>query len=156
MTQKRTTRDHKFFMTEALKEAAKAFEKGEVPVGAVIVKDGEIIARGHNNKETTGDPTAHAEVVAVKKAANKLKNWRLEHTLIYVTLEPCVMCMGALVQARVPEMVFSSMDPKAGACGSLFDLSDDLRMNHRIKVQNGIMKDESSALLKDFFSKLRK
>ncbi len=143
-------------MTEALKEAAKAFEKGEVPVGAVIVKDGEIIARGHNNKETTGDPTAHAEVVAVKKAANKLKNWRLEHTLIYVTLEPCVMCMGALVQARVPEMVFSSMDPKAGACGSLFDLSDDLRMNHRIKVQNGIMKDESSALLKDFFSKLRK
>jgi len=146
---------HKIFMAAALKEAEKAAGKGEVPVGAVVVKGGAVVARGHNTKESSLDPTAHAEVLAIRRAAGKLKNWRLEGTTLYVTLEPCLMCMGALLQARVERLVFSSFDPKAGACGSVYDVSADLRLNHRIKVESGIMKEESGALLKEFFAKLR-
>lgn len=143
-------------MEEALREAEKAANKGEVPIGAVIVSDDKIIARGHNLKEISADPTAHAEIIAIKKASRKLGEWRLLNSTIYVTLEPCLMCMGALIQARVPRLVFGSYDPKAGACGSVYDVSNDKRLNHRIKVITGIMPVECERILKDFFKDLRK
>ena len=143
-------------MKQALHEAKKAARKGEVPIGAVIVLDNKIIARSHNLKETTADPTAHAEIIAIKKASRKLKEWRLLNSTIYVTLEPCIMCMGALIQARVPRLVFGSYDPKAGACGSLYDVSNDKRLNHRIKTINGIMAVECERILKEFFKSLRR
>lgn len=143
------------FMREALKEAGKALKKGEVPIGAVIVSDDKIIARGHNLKETTADPTAHAEVMAIKKASKKLVAWRLLNSTIYVTLEPCLMCMGALIQARVERLVFGSYDPKAGACGSVYDVSNDKRLNHRIEVTTDVMAEECEKILKDFFKDLR-
>lgn len=144
------------FMAEALREARKAEKKGEVPVGAVVVHKGAIVARGHNVKETGVDPTAHAEIVALRKASRKLNAWRLSGTTLYVTLEPCIMCMGAMVQARVERLVFACFDPKAGACGSLYDISADKRLNHRIKVTSGVGETEAGELLKGFFSKLRK
>ena len=143
-------------MAEALKEARKAKKRGEVPVGAVVVHEGEVIARGYNRKESASDPTAHAEVVAITRAAKKLKRWRLAGTTLYVTLEPCLMCMGAIVQARIPRLVFASLDPKAGACGSLYDISNDRRLNHRVHVTRGVAEEESRELLKEFFLKLRK
>jgi len=143
-------------MSEALKEARKARKRGEVPVGAVVVHEGEVIARGYNRKESASDPTAHAEVVAITRAAKKLKRWRLAGTTLYVTLEPCLMCMGAIVQARIPRLVFASLDPKAGACGSLYDISNDRRLNHRVHVTRGVAEEESRELLKEFFLKLRK
>ena len=143
-------------MKQALNEADKAARKGEVPIGAVIVLDNKIIARSHNLKETTADPTAHAEIIAIKKASKKLKKWRLLNSTIYVTLEPCIMCMGALIQARVPRLVFGSYDPKAGACGSVYDVSNDKRLNHRIKTINGIMAVECERILKEFFKSLRR
>ena len=143
-------------MSEALKEARKAEKRGEVPVGAVVVHEGEVIARGYNRKESASDPTAHAEVVAITRAAKKLKRWRLAGTTLYVTLEPCLMCMGAIVQARIPRLVFASLDPKAGACGSLYDISNDRRLNHRVHVTRGVAEEESRELLKEFFLKLRK
>lgn len=143
-------------MKQALNEANKAAGKGEVPIGAVIVLDNKIIARSHNLKETTADPTAHAEIIAIKKASKKLKKWRLLNSTIYVTLEPCIMCMGALIQARVPRLVFGSYDPKAGACGSVYDVSNDRRLNHRIKTINGIMAVECERILKEFFKSLRR
>ncbi len=143
-------------MAEAVKEAKKALEKGEVPVGAVVVLNGAVIARAHNTKESTHDPTAHAELTALRKAARKLGNWRLKHTTLYVTLEPCIMCMGAMVQARVSRLVFASFDPKAGACGSLYDVSSDTRLNHRIRVTSGVLDDEAGRLLKGFFTRLRR
>ncbi len=143
-------------MAEAMKEAKKALEKGEVPVGAVVVLNGAVIARAHNTKESTHDPTAHAELTALRKAARKLGNWRLKHTTLYVTLEPCIMCMGAMVQARVSRLVFASFDPKAGACGSLYDVSSDTRLNHRIRVTSGVLDDEAGRLLKGFFTRLRR
>jgi len=143
-------------MSEALKEARKAKKRGEVPVGAVVVHEGEVIARGYNRKESASDPTAHAEVVAITRAAKKLKRWRLAGTTLYVTLEPCLMCMGAIVQARIPRLVFASLDPKAGACGSLYDISNDRRLNHRVHVTRGVAEEESRELLKEFFLKLRK
>lgn len=145
-----------FFMNEALKEAKKALKRGEVPVGAVLVHKGLVAARGHNKKETGNDPTAHAEVDVLRKAAKKLKSWRLTGTTLYVTLEPCLMCMGAIIQARVNRLVFASFDPKAGACGSLYDLSKDLRLNHRVEITSGLEEKASSELLKSFFSELRK
>ncbi|MEE9613915.1 MAG: tRNA adenosine(34) deaminase TadA [Thermodesulfobacteriota bacterium] len=148
--------DDKFFMASALKEARKAEKRGEVPVGAVVVKGGEVIARGYNRKETGADPTLHAEIVALKRAAKKLGAWRLTGCTVYVTLEPCLMCMGAMVQARVERLVFACMDPKAGACGSLYKVADDRRLNHRIKVTSGVGEVEARELLKGFFSKLRK
>ena len=153
-------------MKEALKEAEKAAQKGEVPIGAVIVCDGKIIARGHNLKEAAADATAHAEIIVIKKASKKLGRWRLTdlvapragawiETTIYVTLEPCLMCMGALIQARVPRLVFGCYDPKGGACGSLYNVSNDKRLNHRIEVITGIMPAECERMLKDFFKDLR-
>ncbi len=143
------------FMAEALLEARKAAAIGEVPIGAVITCKGEIIARGFNKKETSTDPTLHGEIVAITAAAKALKAWRLAETTLYVTLEPCLMCMGALIAARVPRLVFGASDPKAGACGSLFDVSDDARLNHRIEVVRGIGMNEASTLLKSFFRELR-
>lgn len=142
-------------MAEALKEAKKALSKAEVPVGAVIVRDNRIIARGHNWKEAGSDPTRHAEIAAIKAAAKKLKSWRVSDSTLYVTLEPCLMCMGAMIQARIPRLVFAAFDPKAGACGSIYDVSNDRRLNHRIHVTTGVGSAESEELLKDFFRKLR-
>ncbi|MEK6725918.1 MAG: tRNA adenosine(34) deaminase TadA [Deltaproteobacteria bacterium] len=146
--------DHKF-MTLALSEAERASEKGEVPIGAVIVVDRRVVARGHNLRELNNDPTAHAEMIAIGKAAKKLKLWRLANSTLYVTVEPCVMCIGAIILARIPRLVFGCCDPKGGAVGSLYDISNDKRLNHRVQVTSGVLADEAQALLKDFFKKLR-
>jgi tRNA(adenine34) deaminase len=144
------------FMEEAIKEAKKAFEKDEPPVGAVIVKDGDIIARGHNLRESLQDPTAHAEMLAIREAAAKLGRWRLSECVIYVTLEPCIMCAGAMVLARLERLVYGAHDPKAGAVGSLMNLVSDERLNHQIEVTSGVLAAESAALLREFFSSRRK
>ncbi len=145
----------RIFMQEALNEARKAFLKGEAPIGAVAVQKGKIVARAHNHRERKNDPLGHAEVILVRKLAHKFKNWRLMGVTVYVTLEPCVMCMGALLQARVKKLVFGAMDPKAGACGSLYDLSQDARLNHQLEVSRGVLQEECSVLLKQFFRGLR-
>jgi len=142
-------------MKLALSEAEKARDKGEVPIGAVIVTDGRVIARGHNLRESKNDPTAHAEIIAIRKAAKKLNSWRLINSTLYVTVEPCVMCIGAIVLARIPRLVFGCLDPKGGAVGSLYDISNDKRLNHRVEVRSGVMAEEAQALLKDFFKRLR-
>jgi tRNA(adenine34) deaminase len=144
------------FMALAMKEAYKAQKKGEVPVGAIIIREGKAVSCGHNTKETTDDPTAHAEIVTLKKAAKKLNSWRLTDTTLYVTLEPCLMCMGAIIQARVTRLVIATMDPKAGACGSLYDIGADKRLNHLVDVTRGVMRAEASSILKEFFRNLRK
>jgi len=143
------------YMKLALSEAEKAGKKGDVPIGAVVVVGSEVVARGHNLREANADPTAHAEMIAIRKAANKLKSWRLLNSTLYVTVEPCVMCMGAIVLARIPRLVFGCYDPKGGAVGSLYDISDDKRLNHRVEVASGVMAEEAKTLLKDFFKKLR-
>ncbi|MBI5971053.1 MAG: nucleoside deaminase, partial [Deltaproteobacteria bacterium] len=117
---------------------------------------GVVISRGHNKKEFGIDPSGHAEMIAIRKAAKKLGSWRLEHATLYVTLEPCLMCMGAIIQARVPRLVFGALDPKAGACGSLYDVSNDSRLNHRVEVESGVYGQESSVLLKGFFAQIRR
>ncbi len=143
------------FMAAALAEAERALEAGDVPVGAVVVLDGAVVAGGFNSKEALGDPTAHAEIVAVREAGARLKRWRLTGATLYVTLEPCLMCMGAIIQARLDRLVFAAFDPKAGACGSLYDVSNDERLNHSVEVASGVLASESSKLLKGFFSGLR-
>ncbi len=143
------------FMRQALAEAELAAQRDEVPVGAIAVYHNEIIARGHNLRERTQDPLGHAELIVLSQAAKQLNSWRLEEVILYVTLEPCLMCMGALLQARVPQLVFGAMDPKAGACGSLYDVSNDARLNHRIEVTSGVLAEESSQLLKTFFASKR-
>lgn len=148
-------RDDDFFMLEALREARKAASRNEVPVGAIITHNGVIISRGHNRREEEADPTSHAELTAIKKAARRLKTWRLSDTTLFVTLEPCIMCMGAILQARIPRLVFASFDPKAGACGSVYDLSGDRRLNHRVRVSSGVAETEAKELLKEFFKDLR-
>jgi tRNA(adenine34) deaminase len=150
------TKKNEIFMAEAFKEAGSAFKKNEVPVGAVVVHKGEIVGRGHNMKEFSGDPTSHAEIIAIREAAGRLKGWRLDGSTIYVTIEPCIMCMGAVLQARVSTLVFGCYDPKAGACGSLYDLSNDSRLNHRVNVISGVGAEEAGYLLKRFFMGLRK
>lgn len=145
----------KRFMEEALVEAKKAFKLGEVPVGAVIVKDGEIIARAHNLTETSKDPTAHAEVLAIKKAAEVLGGWRLLGCSMYVTLEPCSMCAGALVWSRMENLFIGARDPKTGACGSVFNIVESGKLNHNVNVEYGLMEEECSELLKEFFRALR-
>ncbi len=142
-------------MQAALKEAELAYDLGEIPIGAVITLHGEIIGRGYNLKETLNDPTLHAEIVAVRDAAERLGTWRLTGTTIYVTIEPCPMCAGALVQARVKRLVYGADDPKAGAVGSLMDLVRDPRLNHRIEVTRGILAEESRQILQRFFTKIR-
>lgn len=144
------------FMQEALKEAKKAAEKLEVPVGCVIVKDGEIIARAHNQKETKADTTKHAEIIAIQKASKKLGAWRLLDCEMYVTLEPCSMCAGAMIQSRIKKVYIGAMDEKTGACGSVLNLLQDYPFNHIVEVESGIEKEECEKVLKDFFKELRK
>lgn len=140
-------------MREALAEARAALGTGDVPVGAVVVgRDGEVLARGRNAREATGDPTAHAEVLALRAAAERLGRWRLDGCTLVVTLEPCAMCAGAVVLARVPRLVLGAWDPKAGACGSVHDLVRDRRLNHRVEVVGGVLEDECGALLREFFA----
>jgi tRNA(adenine34) deaminase len=143
--------DDVFWMSAALAEAALAEAEGEVPVGAVIVANQTIIGRGHNQPIRLHDPTAHAEILALRDAASALRNYRLPGTTLYVTVEPCLMCMGALLQARVQRVVFGCYDPKAGAAGSLYDVSNDARLNHRIEVAAGVMEAECRDLLQRFF-----
>ena len=144
------------FMKEAIKEAKKAEEKLEIPVGCVIVKDGKIIARAHNLKETKLDTTKHAEIIAIQKASKKLKAWRLLDCEMYVTLEPCPMCAGALIQSRIKKIYIGTMDEKTGACGSVLNLLQDYEFNHKIEVETGIEKEQCELILKKFFKKLRK
>lgn len=143
------------FMKEALIEAGKAFDMGEVPIGAVIVCDGKIVGRGHNTKERDNDPTAHAEIIAIKDATTNMSAWRLTDCTAYVTIEPCAMCMGALVNARVSRLVFGSPDPKGGAAVSLYTIGDDDRLNHSFKTEHGVLQYECQQIMKDFFKKLR-
>ncbi len=145
----------KFFMLEAIKEAQKAFEEGEVPIGAVVVHNNRIIGRGHNQTERLNDPTAHAEIIAITAAASYLKNWRLKDTTIYVTLEPCIMCSGAIVLARIKELVYALEDPKFGGTVSLYRIPEDPRLNHRVKVRKGPYGDLVKNLMQEFFKKLR-
>ena len=144
------------FMKEALKEAKKAYDKLEVPVGAVIVKDGKIIARAHNLKETKKIATKHAEILAIQKASKKLKSWRLEGCQMYVTLEPCTMCAGALIQSRIDKVYIGTMDYKTGACGSVLNVLEDYKFNHKVECKTGVLKDECEKILQDFFKDLRK
>jgi tRNA(adenine34) deaminase len=139
----------------ALDEGATAVLHGDVPVGAVVLRDGEVIAHRHNERELTGDPTAHAEVLALRDAAEVVGSWRLEGTTLVVTVEPCPMCAGALVAARVDHVVFGAPDPKAGACGSLYNLCADPRLNHELGVTGGVRADEAAALISGFFEELR-
>ena len=143
------------FMREALKEAQKAFKKEEVPVGAVIAKNGKIMARAHNLKESRRQATSHAEILAIEKACKKLEAWRLEDCEMYVTLEPCSMCAGAIINSRIKKIYIGAMDEKTGACGSVLNLLEDYKFNHTVEVENGIMKQECESMLKEFFVKLR-
>ena len=138
-------------MNLALEQAREAAHHGDVPVGAILVREGKVVASGHNRREIDGDPTAHAEVVVLREAAKDLGHWRLEGCTLYVTLEPCPMCAGALVNARVPKLVFGAFDPKAGASGSLMNLCQDSRLNHRLEILSGVLEEECSSILKDFF-----
>jgi tRNA(adenine34) deaminase len=147
--------NHKGWMREALSLAEQAAALGEVPVGAVIVRDGEILGRGHNRREIDGDPLAHAELLALRQAAALVEGWRLLDSTLYVTLEPCAMCAGALVNSRVTRLVYGAADPKAGFCGSLGDLARDPRLNHRLEVTAGVLAEECGDLLRSFFARLR-
>ena len=147
--------DDRGFMQEALAEAAAAQALGEVPIGAIVVHDGRIVGRGHNLRETSNDPTTHAEMVAIRQAAAELGSWRLLDCRLYVTLEPCVMCMGAIILARIPRLIYACRDPKAGAVGSIYDFSQDERFNHRVNVIEGVLAEECSELLSGFFRELR-
>ncbi|HHX01868.1 MAG TPA: tRNA adenosine(34) deaminase TadA [Firmicutes bacterium] len=147
---------HEYFMEQAIIEAKKALEYDEVPVGAVIVLGDEIVGRGFNQREMLADPTAHAEMIAIREAARHLGSWRLTNTRLYVTLEPCPMCAGAIVNARIHTLIYGVIDPKAGAVSSLMNLVQDPRLNHRVEVIEGICGETCGKLLKDFFSSLRK
>jgi tRNA(adenine34) deaminase len=144
-----------YFMRLALREAELAPEHEDVPIGAVIVRDGEVLSSGHNERELRGDPTAHAEVLALREAARLDGSWRVLDAVLYVTLEPCAMCAGAVVLARLPRVVFGAEDPKAGACGSVLDVTGEPRLNHRPEVSGGLLAEESAALLSAFFAARR-
>jgi len=148
--------DDFYWMRKALAQATQASLKQEVPIGAIAVQNGKIIARAHNLRESKQDPLGHAEIYLISKISKKIKSWRLNNVTVYVTLEPCLMCMGALLQARVGRLVYGCKDPKAGACGSLYDFSQDMRLNHRIEVLSGVLEKESSQILSEFFQTLRK
>jgi len=143
------------FMQAALDQAALAKALGEVPIGAVIVHDGEIIGRGYNLRETSNDPTSHAEMVAIRQAAEHIGHWRLLESTLYVTLEPCVMCMGAIILARIPRLVYACRDPRAGAVGSIYDFARDERFNHKVEVTESVLGEECSEMLSAFFRELR-
>ena len=147
--------DHQHWMMHAFREAEKAYRAGEVPIGAVVVHQDSIIGRGYNQTEQLQDPTAHAEMLAITAAAEHLGSRRLLDTTLYVTLEPCCMCAGALVLARVPRLVYGTDDPKGGACGTLYNIVQDSRLNHRLEVTAGIMQQKCALILSDFFRKLR-
>lgn len=144
------------YMALALDEARAAAAIGEVPIGAVVVCDGAVVARAHNLREVDADPTAHAELLAIREASQRLGRWRLSDCTVYATLEPCPMCAGVMHQARIERLVYGAPDPKAGAVGTLYDLSSDERLNHRFAVTSGVLAEESAALLRDFFGDLRK
>lgn len=148
--------DDAVYMAMALDEARRAAEIGEVPIGAVVVCEGAVVASAGNRRETDFDPTAHAELLAIREAARRLERWRLSDCTVYVTLEPCPMCAGAMHQARIARCVYGATDPKAGALGTLYDLSDDERLNHRFDVTSGVLAEESAEMLRDFFRSLRK
>ena len=146
---------HDRWMEYAIKEAEAGSRRNEVPVGAIVVHKNQVIAKGFNQTETLQDPTAHAEMIAITAAAEHLKSWRLDGCTLYVTLEPCAMCAGAIVLARLPLLVFGAYDPKAGACTSLYTITNDTRLNHRVHTVGGILEARCSGILKDFFAKKR-
>jgi len=143
------------YMAMALEQARLAAELGEVPIGAIVVCDGAVVARAHNRREVDHDPAGHAELIAIREASSRLERWRLTDCVVYVTLEPCPMCAGLMHQARIARCVYAAPDPKAGALGTLYDLHDDERLNHRFDVTSGVLEDESAALLRSFFRRLR-
>ncbi len=147
--------DNVRYMEYAIREAQRALEIGEVPVGCVIVHEGEIVGKAHNQRELLQDPTAHAEILAITQAAAHLQSWRLENTRLYVTLEPCPMCAGAIILARVAEVYFGAYDPKAGACGTLMNLLEDTRFNHQPALYPGLLAEECGAMLTQFFRRIR-
>jgi tRNA(adenine34) deaminase len=144
-----------YFMRLALREAERALEHDDVPIGAVIVRDAEVIGTGHNERELRNDPTAHAEMIALREAARSLASWRVLDSVLYVTLEPCAMCAGAIVLARVPRVIYAAADPKAGAAGSVLDVLAEPRLNHRPAVTGGLLAELSAELLRDFFATRR-
>jgi tRNA(adenine34) deaminase len=144
-----------YFMQLALREASRALEHDDVPIGAVLVRDGEVLAAAHNERELRQDPTAHAEMIALREGARAVGTWRVLDTVLYVTLEPCAMCAGAIVLARLPRIVFGAWDPKAGACGSVLDVTGEERLNHRPLVQGGLLERECGAILSEFFASRR-
>ena len=146
---------HEKYMKLALKEAKKAYDKKEIPVGAIIVKDDKVIARAHNLKEIKNDTTKHAELLAIQRASKKLGCWRLEDCEMYVTLEPCSMCAGALIQSRIKKVYIGTMDYKTGACGSVLNLLSDYKFNHNVEIETGVLAEECEKILKDFFKELR-
>jgi tRNA(adenine34) deaminase len=143
------------YMKLALEQARKAAAQDEVPIGAVLVRNGQALAQAHNFRETWQDPTAHAEIVAIREAATQSGSWRLTDATLYVTLEPCTMCVGAIILARIPRLVFGALDPKAGACGSVLNVPAERRLNHRVEVIGGMLEQESQELLQTFFKNLR-
>ena len=147
--------DHQRFMSAALKEAEEAYKKNEVPVGAVVVNNETVIARAHNQVEMLQDPTAHAEIIAIGAAASHLGSWRLKGCTLYVTLEPCPMCAGAIVLSRLDRLVFGSFDPKMGACSTLYSIPQNERLNHRVEIISGISEEDSRIMLREFFAKHR-
>jgi tRNA(adenine34) deaminase len=144
-----------YFMRLALREAERALEHDDVPIGAVVVSDGEVVGAAHNERELRADPTAHAEIIALREAARSLATWRLTEGVLYVTLEPCAMCAGAIVLARVPRVVYGALDPKAGAAGSVLDVLGEARLNHRPEVAGGLLAQDSADLLRAFFAARR-
>ncbi|MBL8117421.1 MAG: tRNA adenosine(34) deaminase TadA [Anaerolineae bacterium] len=147
--------DDAYFMRMALDEALKALERGDVPIGAVAVRDGVVIGRGYNARERDQDPTAHAEVIALREAAQVVGHWRLEGVTLYCTLEPCAMCAGAMVLARLPRLVYATTDPKAGAGGSVMNIVQHPQLNHRVEVESGLMAEEAAHYIRSFFAALR-
>lgn len=147
--------DPRVFMRLALDQAMQSAAAGEVPIGAVLVQQGSVLAQSHNHRETWQDPTAHAEMIVIREAARALGQWRLIDTTLFVTLEPCAMCLGAVLLARIPRLVFGARDPKAGACGSVLDFANNPRLNHRVEVVGGVLEEESQQMLSKFFKELR-
>ena len=146
---------HEYFMRLALREARRAITHDDVPIGCVIVLDSEVIAAAGNERELRNSPTAHAEMIAIEQAAKHMGSWRLLNTVIYVTLEPCLMCAGAIIQARIPHLVYGADDPKAGAAGTLYNVCDDPRLNHCVEVTSGVLADDQAELLREFFQARR-
>lgn len=146
---------HEYYMRLALREAQRATEHGDVPIGAVVVLDGEVIAAAGNERELRKSPVAHAEIIAIEQAAARMGSWRLLNTVIYVTLEPCPMCAGAIVQARIPHLVYGAADEKAGAAGTLYNVCQDDRLNHCLEITTGVLADDSATLLRQFFQARR-